>query len=193
VAGGWVAAGLAALVVGGLALTPALGQTGGRWLHVRVVDGGEKAESVKVNVPVSVLETLADVIKDEHIKDGKINLGGEGLDADQLRKMWQAVRNSQDMEFVTVQSDDQTVKVAKSGRYLLAKVDGTGHGPGASKVEVKVPLDVVDALLNAPDGQLNVKAALQALAAYEDGALVQVHDGTSDVRVWIDSKAEADI
>ena len=192
-AGGFMAVGLAALLAGGLALRPALAQTGARWLHVRVVDGGDKAESVKVNVPVSVLETMAEVINDEHVKDGRIHLGGDGLDADQLRKMWQAVRSSQDMEFVTIQSDDATVKVAKSGRYLLAKVDGTGHGDGAEKIEVKVPLDVLDALLDAPDGQLNLKAALQALAAHDDGALVQVHDGTSDVRVWIDSKADADI
>lgn len=190
-AGGWVAGGVAALLAAGLALAPALAQSGGRWLHVRVVDGSEKAASVKVNLPVSVLETMAQAIEDDHVHDGKIEIGHDGIDAAQLQAMWKAIRASQDMEFVTVESDDANVKVAKSGKYLLAKVDGRDGDAG--KVDVRIPLDVVDALLQAPQGQLNVKGALEVLAAHDDGALVQVHDGKSDVKVWIDSKAEADI
>ena len=52
---------------------------------------------------------------------------------------------------------------------------------------------MVDALLQAPKGQLNVKGAIQVLAAHDDGAIVHVHDGDNEVKVWIDSKAEADI
>ncbi len=190
-AGGWVAGGVAALLAAGLALAPALAQSGGRWLHVRVVDGSEKAASVKVNLPVSVLETMAQAIQDDHFRDGKIEIGHDGIDAAQLQAMWKAIRTSQDMEFVTVESDDASVKVAKSGKYLLAKVDG--HDGDGGKVDVRIPLDVVDALLQAPQGQLNVKGAIEVLAAHDDGALVQVHDGASEVKVWIDSKAEADI
>ena len=189
--GGWVAGGAAALLAAGLALAPALAQSGGRWLHVRVVDSGEKAASVKVNLPVSVLETMAQAIEDDHFRDGKIELGHDGIDAAQLQEMCKAIRSSQDMEFVTVESDDATVKVAKSGKYLLAKVDG--HDGDGGKVDVRIPLDVVDALLQAPKGQLNVKGAIQVLAAHDDGAIVQVHDGANEVKVWIDSKAEADI
>jgi hypothetical protein len=190
-AGGWVAGGAAAVLAAGLALAPALAQSGGRWLHVRVVDGGDKAASVKVNLPISVLETMAQSIEDEHFKDGRIDIGHQGIDAEHLQEMWKALRSSQDMEFVTVESDDAQVRVAKSGKFLLAKVDG--HDGDHGRVEVKIPLDVVDALLQAPKGQLNVKAAIQALAAHEDGALVTVHDDKDDVKVWIDSKAEADV
>jgi len=186
-----MAGGVAALLAAGLALAPALAQSGGRWLHVRVVDGSVKAATVKVNLPVSVLETMAQAIEDDHFHDGRIELGHDGIDAAQLQEMWKAIRASQDMEFVTVESDDATVKVAKSGKYLLAKVDG--HDGDGGKVDVRIPLDVVDALLQAPKGQLNVKGAIQALAAHDDGALVQVHDGANEVKVWIDSKAEADI
>jgi hypothetical protein len=38
-----------------------------------------------------------------------------------------------------------------------------------------------------------VKGAIQVLAAHDDGAIVHVHDGDNEVKVWIDSKAEADI
>ena len=56
-----------------------------------------------------------------------------------------------------------------------------------------VDVTMADALLQAPKGQLNVKGAIQVLAAHDDGAIVQVHDGANEVKVWIDSKAEADI
>src|SRR5262249_57626731 len=98
-AGGWVAGGAAALLAAGLALAPALAQSGGRWLHVRVVDGGDRAASVKVNLPVSVLETMAQSIEDEHYKDGKIEIGGhDALDAERLQGMGKAIRASPDKE-----------------------------------------------------------------------------------------------
>src|SRR5262245_51883497 len=165
-AGGWVAGGAAAVLAAGLALAPALAQSGGRWLHVRVVDGSDKAASVKVNLPVSVLETMAQSIEDEHYRDGRIEFGHEGIDAERLQEMWKAIRSSQDMEFVTVESNDANVKVAKSGKYLLAKVDGRDGDHG--QVEVKIPIDVVDALLQGPKGQLKVKEAIEALTAQGD-------------------------
>ena len=188
VAGAVVLAG-AALLAGAAGVS----ETNGRWLHVRVKDRGDHAESVKVNLPISVLETMASSIEAESMKDGRVQFADNNLSSDQIRSMWQAVRSSQDMEFVTVESDDETIRVAKSGGYLLAKIRGNedGHKRGES-VDIKVPLDVVDALLSAPKGELNVKAALQILAARDSGALVEVHDGESDVRIWIDSRANAE-
>jgi hypothetical protein len=165
--------------------------TTGRWIHVRVMDRGEKGETVRVNLPVSVLETMASSIEAEHMKEGRIQLGDSGLKAEDLRAMWQSIRSSRDMEFVTVESGDETVRVAKSGEFLLAKVhDGQGGDKDGERVEVKVPIKVVDALLDAPEGQLNFKAALQALASHDAGDLVQVRDGSSHVRIWIDSRAD---
>jgi len=46
-------------------------------------DGSEKAASVKVNLPVSVLETMAQSIEDEHFHDGKIEIGHDGINAEQ--------------------------------------------------------------------------------------------------------------
>jgi hypothetical protein len=192
-AAGWRAAGLAALVLaGGLAFTAArAADTSGKWLHVRVVDGSDKEESVKVNVPVAVLETMAEAIEADHFKEGQIQIGDAGIKADQLRAVWSNIRNSKDMDFVTVESGDENVRVAKSGRNLVVKVnDGDSeHG----KVDVKVPIEVVDALLQAPEGQLNVKAAIQALAQFGTGDIVQVQDGNSKVRIWIDDRSGSDI
>jgi hypothetical protein len=191
---GWTA-GLAALVIaGGLAFsTASAADTTGKWLHVRVIDGGEKQASVKVNVPIAVLETMAEAIEADHFKEGQIQLGDSGLKAEQLRAVWQSVKSSKDMEFVTVESGDENVRVAKSGRHLVVKVDDRGSDEDRGTVDVKVPIEVMDALLQAPDGQLNVKAAIQALAQFGTGDIVHVQDGRSQVRIWIDDRSGSDI
>ena len=184
----------ALLVMAGGAASLRGADTTGRWIHIRVMEKGDKGETVRVNLPVSVLETMASSIEAEHMKDGRIQLGNADVKAEDLRAMWQSIRSSRDMEFVTVESGDETVRVAKSGDYLLARVHGQDgdkdRDKDGEKVEVKVPIKVVDALLDAPEGQLNVKAALQVLAAHDAGDLVQVHDGDSHVRIWIDSRAD---
>jgi hypothetical protein len=191
---GWAATGMAAAVATGLALAA---PADGKWIHIRVVDGDDKATSVKVNMPVTALVSMADVIRDEHIKDGHVMIGHEGIDAAKLRNVWQSLRNAQDMEFITVESDDENVRVAKSGRFMIAKVNGHGHGRNSvdtdgEQVQVRVPLEVVDALLDAPDGELNIKSALETLASQHIGELVSVTEGSSKVKIWIDEKADTE-
>jgi hypothetical protein len=192
---GWTAAGLAALVLaGGVAFSAALGaDTTGKWLHVRVIDGSDRQESVKVNLPIAVLETMAEAIEADHFKEGHIQIGEAGIKPDQLRAVWSSIKNSKDMDFVTVESDDGNVRVAKSGRNLVVKVNDGDAEEGHGTVDVKVPIEVVDALLEAPEGQLNVKAAIQALARFGTGDIVQVQDGDSKVRIWIDDRSGSDI
>jgi hypothetical protein len=45
---------------------------------------------------------------------------------------------------------------------------------------------VVDALLSAGEKELDLQAALMALAESGEGVLVVVEDGRSSVRIWID-------
>ena len=61
-----------------------------------------------------------------------------------------------------------------------------------SKVEVKVPMKVVDALFSAGKDELDVVAALRALSANGNTELVNVKDEENTVRVWIDSKNVSD-
>jgi hypothetical protein len=192
---GWKAAGLAVLLVaGGLAFWAAsAADTAGKWLHVRVVGDGDKNESVRVNLPIAVLETMAESIQAEHFKEGQVHLGDTGLKAAQLRAAWESIRTSKDMEFVTIDSDDENVRVAKAGRHLVIKVNEGGARGRRGTVDVKLPIEVMDALLDAPEGQLNVKAAIQALVEFGTGDIVQVHDGTSRVRIWIDDSSASDI
>jgi hypothetical protein len=89
-------------------------------------------------------------------------------------------------EFVTVESADETVRVAKQGGYLVATVDErTGS---EDKVNVRIPFAVVEALLSGATDELDLLAAVRALSQHGDAVLVTVQDKNTSVRVWVDSR-----
>jgi hypothetical protein len=172
----------------------ALAQTPERWFHIHVDSKGDKGEIVRVNVPLSVAEQVLPAIHAQGLNDGKVKIHGQMKDVD-VRALLEAVANSPDNEFVSVQSKEQKVRVAKSGEYLLVKVrnhDGKNQ-ESPQQVDVKVPLSVVRALLSdsqSPD-ELNVLAALKALKTYGNLDLVTVTDKNETVRIWVDSNNTA--
>ena len=154
------------------------------WLHVHVDEGAGKGERVRVNLPLSVIEQVVPLIQNEHLKGGKVAL--PHLDSAQidLQAMWKAVRDAADGEFVSVESERETVRVAKSDGMMLVHVDGAPE-TDAAKVRVKIPLAVVDALTRAGEKELDLMAAISELKSFK-GDLVTVEENGSRVRVWID-------
>ncbi|MGB2637599.1 MAG: hypothetical protein WAN32_01490, partial [Candidatus Acidiferrum sp.] len=75
-----------------------------RWLHVRVVSTNSKDETVRVNVPLSLAETVLPAINHDRLHDGKVRLGCMDCDGVDIRTLFNAVRNTKDGEFVMVQS-----------------------------------------------------------------------------------------
>lgn len=173
-----------------------------QWIHVRVESREDKTETVRVNVPVDMAVKVLPAIKNKNLCDGKVHIDSGHIDDVDLHTMLDAVRTAKDGEYVTVESKDANVRVAKSSGYLYIHVTekkktakAAGDKDSAknaalkeSKVEVKIPMKVVDALLSAGKDQLDVVAALRALSANGDMELVSVKDDDSTVRVWIDSK-----
>jgi len=176
-----------------------------QWIHVRVESREDKTETVRVNVPVDMAVKVLPAIKNKNLCDGKVHIDSGHIDDVDLHTMLDAVRTAKDGEYVTVESKDDNVRVAKSSGYLYIHVtekkpsEKTAKAAGdkdsaknaalrQSKVEVKIPMKVVDALLSAGKDQLDVVAALRALSANGDMELVSVKDDDSTVRVWIDSK-----
>lgn len=166
------------------------GNSGDRWLHVRVISSNDKSETVKVNVPLELAEKVLPAIDHDRLHNGKVHVGSIDCDGVDVRALLDAVRTSKDGEFVTVQKKDADINVAKKEGYLLVHVKDKEHK--ASQVEVKVPMKVVEALLSADKDELNIVAALHALAAQGDTELVSVKDEDNTVRVWVDSKSLSD-
>ena len=176
-----------------------------QWIHVRVENKDEGGETVRVNVPIDMAVKVLPAIKHNQLHDGKVRLDCAHLDDVDLRAMLDAIRTSKDGEYVTVQSNENDVRVAKNAGYLYIHVTDKKHGVHSkknadgkeaavaspareSKVEVKVPMKVVDALFSSGTDELDIVAALRALSSSGDTELVSVKDSENTVRVWIDSK-----
>jgi hypothetical protein len=167
-----------------------------RWLHVRVISSDAKGETVKVNVPLELAEKVLPAINKDRLHAGKVKIDDAHVNDVDLRALVEAIRTSKDGEFVTVQSNDCDVRVAKQSNYLLVHVvDKNVHEKGEvkkSEVEVKVPMKVIDALFSAGKDELDLVAALHVLSSQGDTELVSVKDRENTVRVWLDSKNVTD-
>ena len=200
---------LAVASIGSLvAARHALAATPEKYLHVRVVDSDSK-ETVNVNLPLSMAEKILPTIHHGNLHDGHVSIGKADMDDIDLRAILDAVRNSPDNEFVTVKSDTENVRVAKSNGNLIVHVNETPKPKTAKgdakdknkdkdadddkdsrsgeKVDITIPLSVVNALVPNDKKEIDVVAAIHALANASESLLVSVHDATNDVRIWIDS------
>ncbi len=187
------------------AQTAASSSSNDRWLHVRVVSSDNKGETVRVNVPLDLAEKVLPAINKDRLHNGKITIDRHDVGEIDCRALLEAIKTTKDGEFVTVQAHDSDVKVAKQGGYMLVHVvekrwsegkDGKelkdAKSTEKSRIEVKVPMKVVEALFSAGKDELDVLAALRALSAHGDTELVSVKDEDNTVRVWLDSKNTAD-
>jgi len=163
-----------------------------RWLHVRVDNENSKQETVRVNVPLELAERVLPTLNRERLHSGRVRVDEFDCHGVDLRALLDAVRVSKDGEFVTVESNDADVRVAKQNSYFLVHVLDKNHSGKKSRIEVKVPMKVVDALLSAGKDELDLVAGLRALSAQGDTELVSVKDEENTVRVWLDSKNATD-
>jgi hypothetical protein len=156
------------------------------WLHVHVEEQGVGGETVRVNVPFSLIESVLPLVDHEHLKDGKVIIPSEAVGGElDLRQIWEAVRETKDGEFVRVQGPEENVRVAKSQGLLLVEARSRDE-----KVDVRVPLEVVDALFSGDKDEIDVLAALRALERFPDHDIVTVDDGGTKVRIWVDGRQE---
>ncbi|HEX5043291.1 MAG TPA: hypothetical protein VFV75_10320 [Candidatus Polarisedimenticolaceae bacterium] len=159
-----------------------------RWLHVHVVEHGDSGDTVRVNVPLSTVESLVPLIQTEELSGGRLRLGEHDVEGVDLRAMWKALRSSGDTDFLTVDGTRGRVRVSRKGPYLLATVEGGRDD--LQNVKVRVPVAVLDALFSSGENEIDVLAALRALGDEGDGELVRVESDDSQVRVWIDGVQE---
>ena len=162
-----------------------------RWLHVRVICTDGKGDTVRVNVPLELAEKVLPAVNHDRLRNGKVKIDNSDINDVDLRAIMDAIRSAKDGEYVTVQGNDNDVRVAKEGNHLIVHVVDK-EGSKKSQVEVKVPMKVVEALLSAGKDELDLVAALHALGSQGDVELVSVKDSENTVKVWLDSKNVAD-
>jgi hypothetical protein len=179
----------------GLALlaTTAFAGPNDYWLHIRVDEHGSDGEQVRINLPIQLVESVLPLIHDKGMQGGHLSIDMDKHSIE-LPKVLAAVRDARDGEYITVTSQDENVRVAKQGGYLLVKaVDAE------ETVDIRIRLSIVDALLTPADsadeidkGELNLAAAVRALAEQGEGDIVTVTGADENVRIWIDGKETAE-
>ena len=157
------------------------------WLHVRVDEAG--GAKVRINLPVALLEKAIPMIPMEHMNGHHMHFGDANFDLADLREMWAEISQGPDMTFVTVEEDDESVRVWKEKGLLHVQVRENG---GEETVDVKMPASVVDVLLSGEGDELNIRGAIEELVAKGGGDLVTVKDRDDGVRIWIDDVAEGE-
>jgi hypothetical protein len=169
---------------------PAMAAGTERYLHVKVEDG-DKGESVNVNVPLSMAEKILPTINNHDLHQGRVSIHDAKMEDIDLRTILDAVRSAEDNEFVTVKEKDQDVRVAKSNGNIIVHIKDNRNKE--EKVDVTVPMKVIDALLSTTkNNELDISAALRALSDAGDILLVTVQDAGQKVRVWVDSRNTQD-
>ncbi len=171
---------LAVLVLG--ALTVLANAQSKQWLHVRVDTPKKGGETINVNVPLALAETILPLIKEREVSGGRIRFDQKDITTQDLRKIWQAVKEQGNAEYVTVDTAEMHLRVAMEGQYLIVRTDETSK----SQVQVTLPTKVVDALLSGPEDTLDLLAAVHALQESGAKEIVSIKDEETNVKVWID-------
>jgi hypothetical protein len=171
------------------------------WLHIKVHDGHDDSR-VSINLPLSVVEAATPLIPEEARTAGQLRVDGRDLLVQDLRRIWREVQRQPDAAYVTVDEGHTRVRVARSGGYLLIRaadrdISAPESGGGGrdrlragEHVEVRIPVPVVDALLQGAGDRFDLAAAVAALARTGEGELVTVNGGHETVRMWVDGDAE---
>ena len=185
----WSAFVVAGLLASGMSVTAAQDDASQPWLHVQVTGEDDGAENVAVNVPLSAAEPLFALVPHRILSDGQLSLAGRDVPVNvgAMRDLWRVLMEVGDTEFVTVDGEDETVRIARVGDQITVQVEDRDE-EGTETVDIQLPIVVVDALLAGNGDTLNVRAAVERLGELR-GDIVRVSENERQVRIWIDELA----
>lgn len=180
---------VAMLLAGGAAI--AYAQESTPWLHIRVTEDGEDGARINVNLPVTLVQTFADLAEQEIERElsgrgshVRVHMERHEVEIADIRRAWNELRNAGDAEFVEIEDGDEYIKISRAGDRVVIELDDRDGNDGRGRVEV--PVSVVDALLEGEGETLNVRAAIDELIAVSSGEIAFVEDGGTTVRIWIE-------
>jgi hypothetical protein len=156
------------------------------WLHIHV-QAPEKEETVRINMPISLMETLLPMVQERAIHNGKIRIRDRSMSKAELKKLWSAIKEEGDTEYLTVEKPGEKVIVSMQGKFFVVQTD-----KGSKKTaDIRIPAAVMDAMLAGDDDELDLVGAVKALRESEVKEFISVRDNESTVRVWIDTNKQA--
>ena len=165
-----------------LVASTAFGAEPTRWLNVHV-NAIEDRTEVELHLPFALVATALESVHGHGLEGGKVTLCHGHADVD-----WPAilaeVRRSPDGMAVKVRETDGSVIVTKQAGTVLVTVDET-HGE-RTHVEVRLPEQLLDAIVVDEHDRLDLKALVGALERFGTGELVRVTAPDANVRIWVE-------
>ena len=152
-------------------------------------DGHEEADfSVNLNLPLSVVEPLFRLAAPLIASAGRVALPGHDapLDMEAMHSLWRAIENVGDTEFLTVESEDETVRIARTGDQIHVQMEECDE-EGRETADIRLPIVILDALFSGDSNSLNVSAAVDRLSELR-GDIVHATGDDYQVRVWVDER-----
>ena len=153
-----------------------------RWINVHVTETSSNT-NVEVHLPLDLVLTIIEGVKVENFDAGKVDLELGDAEID-WPHIFAALKDAPDGKFVTVDSDDADVEVKKEQGMMFVHV--TEKNGEHAVVDVRVPMELMDALSVDEENRMDVRAFLQSLDKLPDGELVRVDADDAKVRVWVE-------
>jgi len=173
----------AGLILGVLAAAPpALADVENVWLHVDVNGLDHHEGTVKITLPLSLVEVAIDSADTSGIlKDLKRD---KGVD---LAKLWKQLKNADLDEFVTIDSDDAKIKVFKEAGVF--RVSMSDLDDEVDQMEIRIPFSVMDYLFDSKREGFKLSDMVSDLRNDLPLVLVEARKGSDErVKVWIDQR-----
>ena len=175
---------IAVVAILALAAAPyAIAQEQTRWVNVHVTENSSNT-NVEVHLPLNLVLTVLRNVDVENFHGGHVDLElDHDMDID-FAEIMAAIKDAPDGKFVTVTSDEADVNVRKDGGNIY--VDVNQKEDEMAKVQVTVPMELMDAFSFGEENTLDVAALLESFDKLPDGELVRVTSEEANVRVWIE-------
>ncbi len=153
------------------------------WLHLTVEETGWDHQSVRMNLPLSVVREAAPLIPKSLCRHCSIRVDGHDLDVRDLQRAVAALGENPGNEPIRV---DRDLLVSRRGDRIVITRD---HGWDRSTT-TEVPIDLAQALFSSGE-RIDPGALVRALASRGQGEILLVNDRDAVVRIWIDDRPEA--
>jgi hypothetical protein len=167
-----------------LVVGPIRAQQNASWVHVRVQESDGAQASI--DLPVGLVEVAMSIMEREagERAGGDLNVEiGDDVQVQDLRRMWNELRDAGDAQFFRAQKEGEQVRVYREGDRVFFQTDGD-----EKSVRVQVPVAVVDILLEGDGASLNLVGAMRELARSGSEDVVEIREGQKTVRAWVDSQ-----
>jgi hypothetical protein len=166
---------------------PALAGDKTRWVHVRVVDGDSEGETVKINVPVNLVDGVLTLLEARAEKDGHgshFQINDEEIDREEVRRVLSQLRDLPEGTEIGIEKDDDEAYFSRSGDRLKIRAK---EDEDESFVRIELPLKMAEAFAASDDVDLS-----EAFQTLDEGEILVFDDeDRTTVRIWIDHQSES--